>query len=236
MSSVAPETFARLVPGIVTSPLQQFTNMADPRFTPLATGLRRAAVLGAAAPPLAMRRCRCRRRTGLGAARRRHAESEARASPDRQTLEANYRSFRGSARRGHPPRGFASDSGLSESCRPHVPGGDRHDAACGADGAADRASALADRSCLAPRRRASLARMRPRRLLKPRPHDDRFPPRARHHSKRMDANDAPPLPPGTNRSYHRSLTVEQVGYGHRSSDDCHVLGCRRIGCRIRAVR
>jgi len=52
--SVAPDTFARLVPGIVTSPLQQFTNMADPRFTPLATGLRRAAVLGPAAPPLAM--------------------------------------------------------------------------------------------------------------------------------------------------------------------------------------
>lgn len=54
MLSVAPDTFARLVPGIVTSPLQQFTNMADPRFTPLATGLRRAAVLGPAAPPLAM--------------------------------------------------------------------------------------------------------------------------------------------------------------------------------------
>jgi AraC family transcriptional regulator len=52
--SVAPETFARLAPGIATSQLQQFTNVADPLFTPLATGLRRATVLGAVAPRLAM--------------------------------------------------------------------------------------------------------------------------------------------------------------------------------------
>ncbi|WFU73225.1 AraC family transcriptional regulator [Bradyrhizobium sp. CB2312] len=52
--SVAPETFARLAPGIATSHLQQFTNVADPLFTPLATGLRRATVLGAVAPRLAM--------------------------------------------------------------------------------------------------------------------------------------------------------------------------------------
>src|SRR5215470_10338883 len=52
--SVAPATFARLAPGIAIDRLQQFTNVADPLFTPLATDLRRAAVLGAAAPPLAM--------------------------------------------------------------------------------------------------------------------------------------------------------------------------------------
>jgi AraC family transcriptional regulator len=52
--SVAPETFARLAPGVATGRLRQFTNMADPLFTPLATGLRRATALGAAAPPLAM--------------------------------------------------------------------------------------------------------------------------------------------------------------------------------------
>jgi AraC family transcriptional regulator len=52
--SVAPETFARLAPGIAAGQLQQFTNAADPLFTPLAIGLRRASVLGAAAPPLAM--------------------------------------------------------------------------------------------------------------------------------------------------------------------------------------
>ncbi len=52
--SVAPETFARLAPRIATGRLQQFTNVADPLFTSLATGLRRATVLGAATPPLAM--------------------------------------------------------------------------------------------------------------------------------------------------------------------------------------
>jgi AraC family transcriptional regulator len=52
--SVAPETFARLAPGIARGRLRQFTNVADPLFTPLATGLRRAAMLGAATPALAM--------------------------------------------------------------------------------------------------------------------------------------------------------------------------------------
>jgi AraC family transcriptional regulator len=52
--SVAPETFARLVPEIASGQLQQFTNVADPLFTSLATRLRRAALLGAATPPLAM--------------------------------------------------------------------------------------------------------------------------------------------------------------------------------------
>jgi AraC family transcriptional regulator len=51
--NVAPEAFARLAPGIATGRLHQFTNVADPRFTSLATGLRRATVLGAAAPSLA---------------------------------------------------------------------------------------------------------------------------------------------------------------------------------------
>ncbi|HKD30857.1 MAG TPA: AraC family transcriptional regulator [Xanthobacteraceae bacterium] len=52
--SVAPATFTRLAPGIATSQLQQFTNVADPLFTPLASGLRRAMALGAAAPSLAI--------------------------------------------------------------------------------------------------------------------------------------------------------------------------------------
>jgi AraC family transcriptional regulator len=52
--SVAPETFTRLAPGIAIGRLQQFTNVADPVFTPLANGLRRATVVGAATPPLAM--------------------------------------------------------------------------------------------------------------------------------------------------------------------------------------
>jgi AraC family transcriptional regulator len=50
--SVAPETFTRLTPGIGTDQLPQLTNVADPLFTPLAAGLRRAMVLGAATPPL----------------------------------------------------------------------------------------------------------------------------------------------------------------------------------------
>jgi len=52
--SVAPETFARLAPRNATGGLQQFTNVADPLFTPLAAELRQAAVLGAATPSLAM--------------------------------------------------------------------------------------------------------------------------------------------------------------------------------------
>jgi len=52
--SVAPAAFARLAPRTATGGLQQFTNVADPLFTPLANGLRRATMLGAAAPPLAM--------------------------------------------------------------------------------------------------------------------------------------------------------------------------------------
>jgi AraC family transcriptional regulator len=54
MLSVAPETLTRLAPGIAIGQLQQFTNVADPLFTPLANGLRRATVAGAATPPLAM--------------------------------------------------------------------------------------------------------------------------------------------------------------------------------------
>ena len=48
--SVAPETFARLAPGIARGRLSQFTNVADPQFTRLALGLRRAAMVGAATP------------------------------------------------------------------------------------------------------------------------------------------------------------------------------------------
>ena len=48
--SVAPETLARHAPRTVRGRLPQITNVADPLFTPLAIGLRRAAMLGAAAP------------------------------------------------------------------------------------------------------------------------------------------------------------------------------------------
>ena len=52
--SVAPDTFARLAAGTATNQLGRFTNAADPLFTPLANGLRRITMLGAAAPALAM--------------------------------------------------------------------------------------------------------------------------------------------------------------------------------------
>ena len=52
--TVAPETLARLAPGNASARLAQFTNVADPLFTPLAIGLRRAAMLCAAAQPLAI--------------------------------------------------------------------------------------------------------------------------------------------------------------------------------------
>jgi AraC family transcriptional regulator len=52
--SVAPETFARLAPGIAPGRLSQFTNVADPQFTRLAIGLRRATMAGAATAPLSI--------------------------------------------------------------------------------------------------------------------------------------------------------------------------------------
>jgi AraC family transcriptional regulator len=52
--SIAPETFSRLVPRITWRRLSQFTNVADPLFTPLAIGLRRAALLRAATPLLSI--------------------------------------------------------------------------------------------------------------------------------------------------------------------------------------
>jgi AraC family transcriptional regulator len=54
MLTVAPETFARLAPGIASGRLAQITNVADPLFTPLAIGLRRATILGAMIRPLAI--------------------------------------------------------------------------------------------------------------------------------------------------------------------------------------
>jgi AraC family transcriptional regulator len=51
---VAPETLARLAPGNASARLAQFTNVADPLFTPLAIGLRRAAMFSAAPQPLAI--------------------------------------------------------------------------------------------------------------------------------------------------------------------------------------
>src|SRR5262249_33577731 len=50
--TLAPEILARLAPGNASAPLAQFTHVADPPFTPLAVGLRRAAMLCAAAQPL----------------------------------------------------------------------------------------------------------------------------------------------------------------------------------------
>jgi AraC family transcriptional regulator len=52
MLRVAPETFARLASGTACGRLAQFTNVADSLFTPLAIGLRRAAMLGSTPPPL----------------------------------------------------------------------------------------------------------------------------------------------------------------------------------------
>jgi hypothetical protein len=123
--------------------------------------------------------------------------------------EANSRPFRGSTYRRHPPRRPCKrQRSLGILSRPFVPGGDRHDAARGAGRAADRTSALADRSCLAPRRpgkpRAGCGRDR---LRKPRAHDDRLSPRARHHSERMDANVCQLLSARTNRSQQCQLTV-----------------------------
>jgi AraC family transcriptional regulator len=52
--SVAPETFARVAPGIARGRLSQFTNVADPQFTRLAIGLRRATMVAAATPALSI--------------------------------------------------------------------------------------------------------------------------------------------------------------------------------------
>jgi AraC family transcriptional regulator len=52
--SFVPEIFARRATGIETSQVRQFTNAADPLFTPLATELRRITMFGAAAPSLAI--------------------------------------------------------------------------------------------------------------------------------------------------------------------------------------
>jgi AraC family transcriptional regulator len=52
--TVAPETLARLALGNASARLAQFTNVADPLFTPLAIRLRHAAMLRAMAQPLAI--------------------------------------------------------------------------------------------------------------------------------------------------------------------------------------
>jgi AraC family transcriptional regulator len=51
--SVQPETFIQLAPGAATGQLRQFTNLPDALFTRLAADLRRATMLGPAAPRLA---------------------------------------------------------------------------------------------------------------------------------------------------------------------------------------
>jgi AraC family transcriptional regulator len=52
--SLAPDVFDRFASGTSTSRLRQFSNMADPLFTPLAASLRRITMPGAAAPSLAI--------------------------------------------------------------------------------------------------------------------------------------------------------------------------------------
>jgi len=52
--SVDPEILARLAPEVTTSSLAQFSNVADPLFTRLAIGLRRATLLAPANSPLAI--------------------------------------------------------------------------------------------------------------------------------------------------------------------------------------
>jgi len=52
--SLAPDAFARFASGIEPRQLRQFTNMADPLFTQLATRLRRITMPGSAAPSLAI--------------------------------------------------------------------------------------------------------------------------------------------------------------------------------------
>lgn len=190
--SVAPETFARVAPGIGTSQLQQFTNVADPLFTPLATGLRRITMVGAAAPSLAMETvvaAAAERVSALLNPSTQRARAECRLTSRR--LKRILDHFEAANRRRHPPpRGPCKRyRPLGMLSCPHVPGGNWHNAACGADGAADRTSPLPDRSCLTPRyphkSRGGCGRDR---ILKPRPHDDGFPPRAWYHSERVDAS------------------------------------------------
>jgi hypothetical protein len=180
MLSVAPETFARVASGIARGRLPQLTNVADPLFTPLAAGLRRAAMLGAAAPALAIE--------GLAAAAVERVSvlldaGTPRAKPERRMTARRLKRILDhfEARLGrNPPRGPCKRRRpIGILSRPHVPGSDGHDAARGVAGAADRTSALADRSCLAPRRpRKPRGRCGRDRLLQPRPYDDGLPPRA----------------------------------------------------------
>lgn len=52
--SIEPATFARLAPETRRTQLPQFTNVADPLFTPLGMALRRATMLGVVSAPLAV--------------------------------------------------------------------------------------------------------------------------------------------------------------------------------------
>jgi AraC family transcriptional regulator len=114
--SVAPEIFARLAPGIPTGRLQQFTNLADPLFTSLATGLRRATALGGATPPLAMD-------TLIAAAVERVSErldaGTHRAKPERRMTSRRLKRildhFEARLTEGVRLADLASDCGLSES-------------------------------------------------------------------------------------------------------------------------
>jgi AraC family transcriptional regulator len=113
--SVAPDMFAQLALGIDTGQLRQFTNAADPLFTPLASRLRLITMAGAAASSLAL-------------------DAVVAAAPDRVSALMNPRRQRPHAERRMTPRrlkrildhfesrltedirlaDLASDTGLSE--------------------------------------------------------------------------------------------------------------------------
>jgi AraC family transcriptional regulator len=114
--SVAPETFTRLAPGITTRWLQQFTNVADPLFTPLANGLRRATVVGAATPPLAIEilaAAAVERVAVLLAAGARRAKPDRRMTSRRLKRIVDH--FEARLAEDIRLADLASDSGLSES-------------------------------------------------------------------------------------------------------------------------
>lgn len=152
-------------------------------------------------------RCSCCCRARLSIAQSHFSESACRMSHDLPTLEADSRSFRGPTHGRHPPRGPCKRyRPLGVLSRPHLPGGDWHDAARRVGRAEDCTSTFIDRSGLTPRRPPKPGGCRGRdRLLKPRSHDYRFPTRAWYHSERMDANAC--LSTLIDRSQHHWLMV-----------------------------
>ncbi len=201
--SVAPETFAWLAPGISTGRLQQFTNVADPLFTPLATGLRRAALLGAATRPLVMETLAAaavERVSVLLDAGTRRAKPERRMTSRRLKRILDY--FEARLAEDIRLADLARDSDLSECYLARTfraaTGTTLHAALM------ERRIARARSLIEAASRRgipASLAEVAAATGFSSHAHGG-LPPRAWHHSERMDANDASPLTPGARRSYH----------------------------------